>query len=801
MVHVGRSRLLLAVGLLLALFLVGCSGDQATVEVSVTGLPPRLDHLDVTARIDGARLSGPSVVAQRPDSFLVRFPNSPGRRGTLTVHLDALDLDLCLIAAGEQPLALDGSDQYQMQVALVALPQKACRLELSKSEGPSGTVTSDPPGLLCGPACTTASATYPPGTQVVLHATPDSSAYFAGWLGACYGTGPCVIDQISNTPQRVIARFVPRRVCTAESAATGAAGWCWENPLPEGNPLQALWGSSAIDIWAVGGHGGLLRWNGALWAPYRSPTTAVLESVWGSGANDVWAVGHGATILHWDGLQWSQVPAPAGVTDDLLVVFGTGADQVFAAGDHGAILRWDGAAWRPLVNVRPTNQPLYAAWGSGPSDVWLAGQGSTFLRWDGAALRKQTPVTLTENNTEVALTIYDLWGSAADDVWAVGATANLGHGVVLRWQGQRWIVAQGGPDPITGAASHLSPLYGVFGRDRDDVWLSGDNGTILRWDGAAVRPVQTGTRTRLLRTFGVRGDDLWAVGLSGSILRWNGTFFLSAGSSSVTDAELTSVWGSDADNLFAVGQSGTLLQRRQGAWLQLTGAGAGAPFLSSVHGTSAQDVWAVGQGGAALRWSPTDASFALTPTPTTQTLLSVWSAGPGEAWVVGSGGTLLRWDGRVFRAMPTGVTDPLFGVWRDPAGLVWAVGWNGAVLLGDASGFSLARATGLDFQAVWGSGADDVWLAGRGGLLVHWDGADLTSLSTGTTHDLYRIVGTGPNDVWFVGEAGTLLRWDGRRLSAVDPGTNATLEGVFALGADVWVVGAAGTILHRVPAP
>src|SRR5579859_7156086 len=29
-------------------------------------------------------------------------------------------------------------------------------------------------------------------------------------------------------------------------------GWCWVNPLPQGNSLVAAWGAASNDVWAVG---------------------------------------------------------------------------------------------------------------------------------------------------------------------------------------------------------------------------------------------------------------------------------------------------------------------------------------------------------------------------------------------------------------------------------------------------------------------------------------------------------------------------------------------------------------------
>ena len=35
--------------------------------------------------------------------------------------------------------------------------------------------------------------------------------------------------------------------------------WCWRNPLPQGNPLNGVWGSGESDVWAVGSGGTILE--------------------------------------------------------------------------------------------------------------------------------------------------------------------------------------------------------------------------------------------------------------------------------------------------------------------------------------------------------------------------------------------------------------------------------------------------------------------------------------------------------------------------------------------------------------
>jgi plastocyanin len=54
----------------------------------------------------------------------------------------------------------------------------------------SGTVTSSPVGINCEPDC---AHDYPGGASVTLQAQPDPDSYFAGWTGACTGTGACTV--------------------------------------------------------------------------------------------------------------------------------------------------------------------------------------------------------------------------------------------------------------------------------------------------------------------------------------------------------------------------------------------------------------------------------------------------------------------------------------------------------------------------------------------------------------------------------------------------------------------------------
>ena len=70
--------------------------------------------------------------------------------------------------------------------------------------------------------------------------------------------------------------------------------WTWQNSLPQGNVLSAVWGSSGSDVFAVGGGGTILHYDGSSWSGMSSGTSNGLAGVWGSSGSDVFAVGGGA---------------------------------------------------------------------------------------------------------------------------------------------------------------------------------------------------------------------------------------------------------------------------------------------------------------------------------------------------------------------------------------------------------------------------------------------------------------------------------------------------------------------------
>ncbi|MBK9030729.1 MAG: hypothetical protein IPL61_05215 [Myxococcales bacterium] len=93
-------------------------------------------------------------------------------------------------------------------------------LTVTKAGAGSGTVTSSPAGINCGATC---SASYGSGTVVTLTAAATGTSTFAGWSGACTGTGTCVVTM--SAARAVTATFNGSVVTiTVSKSGLAAAG-------------------------------------------------------------------------------------------------------------------------------------------------------------------------------------------------------------------------------------------------------------------------------------------------------------------------------------------------------------------------------------------------------------------------------------------------------------------------------------------------------------------------------------------------------------------------------------------------
>ena len=115
---------------------------------------------------------------------------------------------------GTGSCVLDMNSDKQVTVGFDANPN----LAVSFPGNGNGTVTSSPSGISCTSNC---DARFAPGTTVSLTASAASGTSFAGWGGACSGTGTCAVTM--NSDQSVSANFIAPTFSLSASAPTSSS--------------------------------------------------------------------------------------------------------------------------------------------------------------------------------------------------------------------------------------------------------------------------------------------------------------------------------------------------------------------------------------------------------------------------------------------------------------------------------------------------------------------------------------------------------------------------------------------------
>ncbi|HET6149310.1 MAG TPA: hypothetical protein VFH68_17365 [Polyangia bacterium] len=620
-----------------------------------------------------------------------------------------------------------------------------------------------------------------------------------------------LMQLLGTTPEKSldINRREPVATSTGIAPLCGSGGWCWMNPLPQGQWLEAVWAAAPDDAWAVGYDGLALHWDGHAFTRVPTPVTGTLRQIVGMGSRDVWAIGDAdargqdRAVLRWDGHAFSRADPPGARMFSFVPGPTASVVAVGAGGDEMAVQRWDGRAWaartlpRQPTIVRQGAQisfGLETGWASGLDDIWALGSG-VLVHWNGKRWSDERPPTADGGPGDLGGNgLRAVWGRGPRDVWALALDRSRGSRI-LHFDGNRWSDAGAGPE---------DPKF-LWGSGPQNLFAIG-KAHMLSFDGRAWGPPLPGPGIAIRGVGGSGPDDLWAVGFAG-IAHWDGRAWRRL-SAALPEESLADVWGDGAGNVWMVGGGGLFRWNGREWSIELQKI---VPALTAVWGSSGKDVWAAG--GRCLLVHFDGARWALVSHATAGNagdlcgttahadafdLLDVGGSAANDVWAVGTGGTFMHWDGRRWTRTPSPTRDPITSVWASGVDNAWAAAGR-RMLHWDGRRWEEAAIVRTKFGKLWGSGARDLWATGGEGEVHHWDGARWSSVPVAPKTMLTDIRGRAPGDVWAVAASGRAFHFDGRtwRESATD--TQRALAGVWvAPGGDAWTAGERGTILRHV---
>jgi hypothetical protein len=287
-----------------------------------------------------------------------------------------------------------------------------------------------------------------------------------------------------------------------------------------------------------------------------------------------------------------------------------------------------------LVRWTPTStngQGNSGVWGASATDVYVANWVGVW-HFDGAGW---APVPELEWHGTL-----DVYGFGANDVWAVGPAGRIlrydGHA----WRGERFDGDSVYAEPLGVWENPRRNLYlrGVWGPAANDVFVAGDSGTVLHWNGAAWSRMATGTTAGLRRVWGSSGSNVYVSGENGTLLHYDGSAWSRV---AVPTAEaLERIWGSSAGDVYVGGAHATLLHYDGAAWSRVAIPVDPTYTVHAVWGTSASNVYVAGSGGFVLRWD--GASWVREDSGRPEQILGLWGASGTDVFGAAAGGWVTR---------------------------------------------------------------------------------------------------------------------------------------------------------------
>jgi hypothetical protein len=282
----------------------------------------------------------------------------------------------------------------------------------------------------------------------------------------------------------------------------------------------------------------------AHWEVVQQALPGALLSVWGTSASDVWTVGGdardgtGPLVLHYDGTAWKRLQTGQ-TKGDLWWVYGFANGPVFMGGGGGVILRYENGAFTPMTT--PGTDTVFGIWGASPDDLWAVG-GS--FDTNGFAWRLQNGAWVPEPSLPAGsladAALWKVFGRSAKDAWLVGS------GVAFHWDGSALTPGE------TGVGSSLFTVHANAKRYAAVGGLA--TGVIIENDGSGWKSALPGDAQYGLTGVVLGADDTgYAVGQYMSLYARDGAGWHEEDIGLSVMLDLHGVWLDPSGGAWAVG--------------------------------------------------------------------------------------------------------------------------------------------------------------------------------------------------------------------------------------------------------
>jgi hypothetical protein len=330
--------------------------------------------------------------------------------------------------------------------------------------------------------------------------------------------------------------FAPDAVVKPDGTSCPACSypsWCLANPTT--HALNAVWGDTLSNLWAVGDQGTVLGYDpgSCAWksvdadllkdlgtADHKKIKARQLRGVWGVGKL-IFVVGDAGTVMRYNGASWTLEPLSVSTSDHFYAVGGDAAStQLFAVGTGGKLYhRAFGGTWVPwstgiTQTLKGVSGLTSTSPGPGQKAIYVVGGYGEVLYHDGSVYQDFTGL----NAKDCSTTLY--W----EAVWASPTTPTkpAPELVAVASSGEVLHYHSGTASCTVVPTFNAKMLYGLDGIKADDLWTVGRNGFVGRGlKGSWTSVKQTKTTSHLWAVHVLEGPPrrVVAVGAGGVVLQ------------------------------------------------------------------------------------------------------------------------------------------------------------------------------------------------------------------------------------------------------------------------------------------